>query len=332
MKNILINLPPSFFTQPELAPIFARLEEHGTVRKTSHDKPEALAPDMKWADVVLMWSWPRLDDAGFEAAGPIEFIGHIDLGQSLARTELARGIPLSLSKGGWSPAVAEMALGLTLSCLRRISHYHAAMKAGNEEWVRQLPGDLDRRERQLTGASVAVVGLGQVGRRFAELLGPFEVDLHVVDPYIPNEVLGKYGGRRVTIEEATEQCEVIVLCAAANPGTDRLLNADRIRAMRPNAVLINVARARLIDMEALAERLGQGDLIAALDVFEEEPLPRDAAIRRLPNLYLTPHRAGGLMVSVLRTINWLIDDYERLVAGQPRNYAVTEKMVPLLDG
>jgi len=332
MKNILVNLPPTFFTQPELQPVFERLAQHGTVRKTSHNKPEEILPDITWADVVFMWAWPKLDDAAFEAAGPIDFIGHMDVGQTLARTELKRGIPVSLSKGGWSPAVAEMALGLTLSCLRQISRYHREMREGEETWVKNLPGDVDPRERQLTGAKVAVVGLGQVGRRFAELLQPFQVDLQVVDPFIPDEVIARFDGKRVSIEEAAADCEVIVLCAAANSGTDRLLNAERIASMRRDAVLINVARANLIDMEALTKRLEQGDLIAALDVFEEEPLPLDSPLRKLPNTYLTPHRAGGLIASVLRTVGWLIDDYERWVKGKPRQYAVTEKMLPMLDG
>ncbi len=332
MKNILINLPAAFFTQAELQPAFARLEALGQVRRTSHDKADQIAPDVAWADVIFMWAWPFLDEALLAASKPIDFIGHIDMSQKMARAELGQGIPVSLSKGGWSPAVAELALALVLNGLRRVSDYHAAMRAGTERWVRALPADVDPRERELTGAKVAVVGFGQVGRRLGELLGPFRTDLHVVDPFVPEETIAAHGGRRVDLDEAIAACDVVVLCAAANSGTDHLLDAKRVAALRPDAVLVNVARARLIDMAALVTRLRQGDLVAALDVFEKEPLDPEAEIRQVPNAHLTPHRAGGLIASVQRTIHFLIDDYERWLAGEPRRYAVTEQLAPLLDG
>ncbi len=93
----------------------------------------------------------------------------------------------------------------------------------------------------------------------------------------------------------------------------------------------NVARAALVDYEALTNRLRKGDLIACLDVFDSEPLPDDSELRRLPNAYLTPHRAGGIISSVQRNLNWLIDDYEALLADESRRYPVTEAMIPSLD-
>jgi len=162
--NILVNLPPDFFTQPELAPSFERIARHGTVRKTSHNTPDEIAADLKWADVVFMWSWPVLDDALLDRAGKLDYVGHIDVNQAGARAELAGGVPVSGSKGGFSPAVAEMALGLILNGLRKISDYHAAMRAGTEKWVQAFPKDIDPLERELTGRAVGIIGLGQVGR------------------------------------------------------------------------------------------------------------------------------------------------------------------------
>jgi phosphoglycerate dehydrogenase-like enzyme len=134
------------------------------------------------------------------------------------------------------------------------------------------------------------------------------------------------------LDSMIDASDVVVLCAAANDGTSRLINADRCARFRKNALLINVARAALVDTTAVAARLRQGDFFACLDVFDTEPLPADSELRRLPNAYLTPHRAGGLMSSVQRNLDWLIDDYEALLAGQPRNYAVTEATIPALDG
>lgn len=330
-RNILVNLPPDFFSQPELEDCFGRLEKLGVVRKTSHNEADEIATDLVWADGVVMWSWPVLDERLLDRAGDLEFVGHIDLSQAGARSELARGIPTSTSRAGFSPAVAEMALGLVLNALRKISDYHAAMRTGNEKWVESFPGDIDPLERQLTGLTVGIIGLGQVGQRLAQLLKGFEVDLKVVDPYVPDEVLQTFQAERLEIDAMTEVCDVVVLCASSNDGTARLINAERCERFKKDAVFVNVARSALVDYEALTRRLEAGDLTACLDVFDVEPLPSDSILRRLPNVHLTPHRAGGLMSSVRRNLDWLIDDYEALLGGRARQYPVTEAMIPALD-
>ena len=278
-----------------------------------------------------MWSWPVLDEAVLDGAGKLEYAGHIDITQTGARAELARKIPVSCSRGGFSPAVAEMALGLILNAYRRISDYHAAMRTGTEKWVEAFPKDIDPLERQLTGRTVGIIGLGQVGRRLAHFLQAFEVDLKFVDPFVSDAVVANLGGERLDIDAMIEVCDVVVLCAASNAGTDRLINASRCERFRKNALFVNVARAALVDYPGLSDRLRKGDLLAALDVFETEPLPADSELRSLPNTFLTPHRAGGLISSVMRNLDWLIDDYEALLTGKEQRYALTESMIPSLD-
>jgi phosphoglycerate dehydrogenase-like enzyme len=329
--NILINLPSDFFTQPELAPCFDRIARHGKVRKTSHNTPDEIAADLKWAEVVFMWSWPVLDNALLDRVGKLDYAGHIDINQTGARAELARGIPVSTSKSGFSPAVAEMALGLILNALRKISDYHAAMRAGTEKWVQAFPKDIDPLERELTGRTVGIIGLGQVGGRLRELLEPFHCPIKVHDPFLPDEIAKAKKVTKVTLPELVAQSSVIVLCAAANAGTQQLLDAKLIQAMPANAVFVNVARATLVNTEALIARLTKGDLVAAIDVFDQEPLSQNHPLRQLPNALLTPHRAGGLMSSVERNLNWLIEDFENVLAARPRRYAVTTEMISRLD-
>lgn len=330
-KNLLINLPADFFRVAALQSTFAAAEELGEVRRVSHDTPAQIEEDLAWADAVIMWSWPSLDQRQLADAGPLEYMGHIDLAAPMAAAELACGIPVSLAKGGWSPAVAEMALGLILVGLRRISEYHCAMKSGREKWVERFPADVDPRERELTGLSVGLVGFGRIGRRLAELLSPFSVDLRVCDPYVAPEVIKAHGGRAVEADELVMASDVVVLCAAATAEARAFLDARRIGLLRPDAVLVNVSRASLVDMPSLIERLERGDLIAALDVFEVEPLSLESSLRACPNVLLTPHRAGGILPSVRRAISWLIDDYRRLLAGQPRQFAFAESMLFSLD-
>jgi phosphoglycerate dehydrogenase-like enzyme len=331
--NILVNLPAGFFTAPDLAPAWERLQALGEVRQRSHNTAEEIKADLAWAEAVVMWSWPALEAPLLDAAGKLAYLGHIDVTQRAARAALERGIPLSCSKRGWSPAVAEMALTLMLNLLRRVSDYHAAMRQGREAWVRALPEDFPMQERQLSGRAVGIIGLGGVGRRLAELLRPFAPEpLRVFDPFLPDAALEAVGARRADLAELLGRSEISVLCAAANPETHHLIGREEIASMPANAIFINVARAALVDYQALAARLEHGDLLAALDVFEHEPLPADSPLRTLPGAYLTPHRAGGLRESLHRVVHWLIDDLEAHQAGRWRAHPVTAAMIPSLDG
>ena len=330
--NILVNLPPGFFDYPVLTPLFARLDALGEVRQRSHNTAEEIAADLAWAEAVLMWGWPSITRDILHACPHLRFSGNLDILQPAAKAAFAHGLPVSVSRSGFSPSVAEMALGLILSALRRISDYHAAMRVGEEPWVQEFPTEIDARERELTGRSLGIIGLGQVGRRLAELLGPFHCDLRVVDPYAPEAVLAAHHAQRVSLHEMLQASDVVVICAASNPGTSHLLGPEEFEMLRPNAVLVNVARAALVDTEALIARLERGDLFAAIDVFDTEPLALDSRLRALPNAYLTPHRAGGTVASVERIFGWLVDDLEAFVEGRERRHALTEAMLPSLDG
>lgn len=330
--NLLVNLPPGFFASAAARPALTRAAAFANVRKRSWNTPDEIRADLGWADVLLMWSWPMLDDALLDASPRLRFSAQLDVSKKAGEIAIRRGFPVSVAKRCWSPAVAEMALSLTLSTLRKTSAYHAAMRVGKEAWVKDFPVDIDADERQLTGRSVGIVGFGAVGRRFAELLAPFGCELRIHDPYLPDGVAEQAKAKRVEMPELLAESDVVVLCAASNKGTAKLLGKREIARLRKGAVLVNVARSALVDTDALVARLKKGDLFAALDVFDVEPLPRSSPLRKLPNAFLTPHRAGGVLASVDRGLQWLVDDLEAFLQGQPRKHALTEAMIPALDG
>ena len=328
--RLLVNLRPGFFECPQLRGVFRRLAAAATVRKRSHDTAEQIERDLAWADAVILWSWPVLTEELLAKAPRLRFAGHINIGQAGARAELAHGLAVSEARRGWSPAVAELALTLILGGLRRTSDYHAAMRVGQEHWVSDFPLDVDPTERQLTRRSVGIVGFGGIGQRLAQLLAPFRCDLRAFDPFVPKAVAKRLGAKLVELDELVRASEVVVLCAANNQGTHHLLEKKQIAALSKNALLVNVGRAWLIDMAALEQRLRKGDLFAALDVFEKEPLPLDSPLRTLPNAWLTPHRAGAPMESVVRIMVWLADDFEAFLAGRKLAHALTLDMLPSL--
>jgi phosphoglycerate dehydrogenase-like enzyme len=316
-----------------MRPIWKGLRPFGAVRFRSHDRQEDIADDMKWAEAVLMWSWPPPTPESLKGAPKLVFSGHIDLTQGSARALLARGVQVSVVKRCWSPAVSEMALALILACLRRTTNHHVAMWRGEEKWlgVKDLPVQ-DVSERQLAGRTVGIVGFGAIGRRLAEFLAPFNIKLLVHDPYLPSSILAAAKADSCSMAQMCRRADIIVLAAAANSGSAHLLGAKEIRAMRENSILINTARAALVDQDALTARLEKGDMFAALDVFDAEPLPANSPLRKLSNVYLTPHRAGGILESVQRAGQMLVDDFIAFSEGRKRSYTLSPEMINSLDG
>lgn len=328
--NLLINLPGGFFRTPELQPELARLEKIANIRKTSHNTIEELTPELSWPDAVLMWAWPNFTDKSLEEADKLRFIGHINATQTQAKAAFKKGIAVSEVRHAWSPAVAELALGLILSGLRRISEYHMGMRNGTEAWIMDIPADIDARERELTGQSVGIVGFGRIGQRLAELLAPFHVDLRIYDPYLPSVVAEKFSAKQVSVMELVKDSDIVVLCAANNEGTKRLIDEKEIAAFKKDSLLVNVGRSSLINMSALERRLEKEDMFAMLDVFDVEPLEQDSPLRGLKNACLTPHRGGGILPSVKRSLTWLTDDLEAFLNGRERKYTLTEGMFTCL--
>lgn len=333
VMNILVNLPETYHDAPALRPIWRELKSLGKVRHRSHNRPDEIAPDLAWAEAVLMWSWPPPTAESLAQAPRLRFSGHIDLTQGSGKALLDRRIAVSVVKKCWSPAVSELALALILASLRRTSNHHAKMWRGEESWlgVTDLPIQSNN-ERQLEGRVVGIVGFGAIGRRLAELLAPFRVQLLVHDPFVAPASMVVARAEPVSIAQMVRTAEIIVLAAAANPGTRHLLGAKEIRALRKNAILVNTARAALVNEKALIARLRKGDLYAALDVFDTEPLAKDSPLRKLPNAYLTPHRAGGVLESVQRAARMLVDELKAFAADQPRKFALTREMISSLDG
>ena len=283
--------------------------------------------DLPWAEAVTMWAWPIFGEDELQSYHDLKFLGQINTTQKHVKACMSKGIAISEVRHAWSPAVAELALALILTGLRQTSQFHYQMRTGTEPWVNDFPAEINPLERQLYGLPVGIVGFGGIGQRLAQLLAPFETPLRIFDPFLPRMIADKYGAKQVPVIELVSMSDIVVLCAASNEATRHLIGVDEIAALRPNAVFVNVGRSMLVDMTALQARLEKGDLIAMLDVFDTEPLEVDHPLRRLPNTYLTPHCAGGIMASVERSLTMLTDDLAAFQQGLIRKYAVTATML-----
>ena len=222
--------------------------------------------------------------------------------------------------------VAEMALTLMLTMVRRIPEYTAEMRAGavsSNEFASQ--GETIR------GRNVGLIGFGRIGMAFADLIHPLGTRLIVADPYCSPDTVKAHGGRAAGLDELLGSCSVVVLAAALTPETRKLLNKERLALMQDGSYLINIARGGLIDMDALLAELRTGRLTAALDVTDPfEPLPVDHELRRLPNVLLTPHIAAG-GIEMRRAIGDIaVDEVCRFFRGeQPKNLVTPEMLATM---
>lgn len=142
----------------------------------------------------------------------------------------------------------------------------------------------------ITGKTVGIIGLGNIGREVVKLAAPLEMNFIAADPNVDAAQAAAIGVNLVDLDTLLETADFVVVLCALTPETHHMINAERLARMKPTAFLINVARGPIVDEAALTEALKQGAIAGAgLDVFEQEPVDPDNPILRLDNVIVSPH-------------------------------------------
>ncbi|MGH7673423.1 MAG: phosphoglycerate dehydrogenase [Gemmatimonadales bacterium] len=247
-----------------------------------------------------------------------------------------RGIAVMNAPGANTVSAGEHALGLLLALVRRIPDAAAAMRRG--DWDRKRFEGME-----LRGKTMGVVGLGRIGGHVAQLARAFGMNVVAHDPYLLPERAVELQVRLLPLEDLLRSADVVTLHVALTDQTLHLINAERLRLMKPTAVLINTARGELVDEAALAEAVREARIAgAAIDVFAVEPLPADSPLRGLDRVILTPHLAASTAEAQERVaVEICAAVREALVAGDLSfainvpgiggGGAVLKRLTPLLD-
>jgi phosphoglycerate dehydrogenase-like enzyme len=195
----------------------------------------------------------------------------------------ARGILVCGTGGERSgAATAELALGLLLAARRSIPAADAAMRAGRFQSGVPAGAVLD-------GCTLGVIGLGRIGSRMARYGQALGMQVLAWSPNLTPERAQAAGARLVDKATLLADSDAISLHLVLSDRTEGILGAADLARMKPGAILVNTSRGPLVDEPAMLERLRAGNLIAGLDVYDEEPLPAAHPLRSLPNVVLTPH-------------------------------------------
>jgi glyoxylate reductase len=252
---------------------------------------------------VLIVAHETVDEAVLARLPALRLVANYGVGYD--RVDVAacarRGVAVTNTPGVLTNATAELALALTLAAARRVGEAEAELRAGR--WRGWDPGDLLGLE--LSGATFGVVGMGRIGRRYAELVAAFDGRILYASPRPRPDAEDEVGASRVTLGDLLNEADVVSLHARAVPETAGLIGGRELDAMKDHAVLVNTARGSLVDSDALARALRDGAIGAAgLDVYEHEPeVPR--ALLDAPRCVVLPHigsattRARNAMASLV---------------------------------
>jgi D-3-phosphoglycerate dehydrogenase len=211
--------------------------------------------------------------------------------EKLAREQ---GIEVINNPGRTAEPVADWAVCAIIDLVRGYSRANSALHA--LQWPQ--PFEVAPRARDLRSITVGIVGFGYVGQAVSKRLAAFGCRLLVHDPYASGRVVATHGAVTVGLDTLLSQSDVVTLHVRLTPETRGMIGARELDLLQAGGLLVNAARAELVDEQALISALSSGRLGgAALDVFWSEPLGAEHPLRRLDNAVLTPHLAGSTVNS-----------------------------------
>jgi phosphoglycerate dehydrogenase-like enzyme len=267
----------------------ARLREVGlTLRRAPRlrQRSEAEVIELAQGCVAAIVSTDPFTRAVFQACPSLQIVSRVGIGSDSIDLDAATdyGVGVTIARGTNEEAVADHALGLMLSLLRRIPELDASVREGR--WLRTGAWS----GSDLHGKTVGLLGMGRIARLVAKRLSGFDVEMLGYDPVAvaPPEV------RRVGLHEVVSQSDVLSLHLPLTEQTRNLVDETMIARMKPGAVIVNTARGGIVDEDALAAALRSGHLRgAAIDVFAHEPPRASPLLDMRGSTVLTPH-IGGL--------------------------------------
>ena len=262
-------------------------------------------------EVVIVAATP-LRKPMIDAAKQLELVHHQGVGwqDTTDHVELKRReIPLALTPEGTTVGVAEHTVLLILAALKLLPFADSELRQG-----RFHVNALRPISRELSGRTVGYIGMGRIAQAVAQRLSVFGTRGIFFDPAVPS-VLGL---QNKPFDQVLREADIVTLHVPLTSETRHLIGAAEIARMKRGAYLINTARGGLIDEAALEHALESGHLAAAaLDAFENEPMPAGHPLLRLKNIVLTPHIAAGTRDALQTKMHALFSNVQRFYRGEP---------------
>lgn len=293
-------------------------EYAGTMEKNGVEEMEdnlELLKEIADADYLITHFAP-VSSRIMEAGKKLKFIGVARSGCENIYLKAAseKGIKVAVAAGRLADPVADYTVGILLAECRNISRL--SLRPSDGKWTGKKPDNF-KYVKCLRNKQVGIIGLGIIGKNVAERLKGFGVRLMAYDPFCPDSDFEKYECKRVDLPELMKTADFICIHARLTSETKGMVTKELINQMKPSAFIVNTARADLLDEAALIQALKEHKIAgAALDVFSEEPLPEDHELRKLDNVTLTPHIAGGTSDQAEISFRIVTEDLKRYLRNE----------------
>lgn len=247
----------------------------------------------------------------------LKYVGVLATGYNVVDIEAAhqRGIIVTNVPAYSTESVAQMVFAHLLTVTNRVEHYAVQNRA--DRWTNSADFSYsDTMLTELAGKTFGIVGLGNIGKRVAQIAQAFGMNVIA----LTSKTTLPDGIKKVELPELLAQSDVLSLHSPLTPDTHHLINADTLKQMKPTAILINTGRGPLIDDQAVADALKDKRLYAfCADVLTEEPPKADNPLLVLPNAYTTPHIAWATVEARARLVQVAIGNVKAFANGKPQN-------------
>ena len=254
--------------------------------------PEQLAALLRGCDGALTLLTDAITGETLDREPGLKVISNFAVGYDNVDVPAAtaRGVVVCNTPGVLTETTADFAWALLMASARRVVEGADYVRAG--KWRTWGPTLL--RGRDLTGATLGIVGFGRIGREVAKRARGFEMTVLAFDEYEDETAARELGARYVPLDELLGQADFVTLHVALTPETEKLIGARELGLMKREAILVNAARGPVVDTDALVAALRDGTIGgAALDVTDPEPLPADHPLVGLSNALVVPHMASA---------------------------------------
>lgn len=258
----------------------------GMEREFLAEDTRELRPDQIADYDALLVLAPRVTAATLSGSRRLKIIARFGVGYDTVDVAACtqHDVLLTITPDGVRRPVAVSAMTLLLALAGKLLIKDRLTRAGR--WADRL----DHMGMGVTGRTLGVIGLGNIGREVFQLAAPFGMRHVGHDPFVTPAAAADAGIEWLELDDLLRTADVVCICCALSPATLHLINADRIALMKPTAYLINVARGPIVDQQALTAALQKRRIQGAgLDVFEQEPIDPGDPLLTLENVIVTPH-------------------------------------------
>jgi len=281
--------------------------------------PEQMIDRAKDAEIVLT-NKVCINAAHFDQLPKLKYIGVMATGFNVVDCEAAKAhnVVVTNIPAYSTNSVAQMVFAHILNIYNRVDHYTNEIRE-QDAWVKSKDFSYYNTPLlELYGKKIGIVGLGNTGSATARIAIGFGMEVYAYTSksefQLPHEI------KKLELDELFRQCDIISLHCPLTPTTNNLVNAERLKLMKPTAIVINTSRGPVVNAHDLAEALNNGQIMAAgIDVLETEPPKADNPLLKAKKCYITPHIAWATQEARVRLMDIMVGNVKAFIEGNPVN-------------